>query len=113
MDFKFLDLTGEEVLPGDTIVISALSGRSPRLFLGLVKEIKVTKAQARCYYKRIGEYNDRDTYVTIPIHWSGKASSEVMKISGVEFHLDQKRFAKLFAAKSEFEIVQGGSDGKL
>ena len=100
--FTLLDLTGELVSPGDTIVISGLIGRSPRLFLGLVQEIKVTKAQARCYYKRIGSYSDRDTYVIVPLSWSGQPSNEIMKISGVEFHVDQARFAKLVAAKNGF-----------
>lgn len=103
MEFKFLDLTGEEVSPGDTIVIASLLGRSPRLFLGLITKTTVSKTQARVYYKKISDNIQRDTYVTFPMSWSGRPSSEFMKISGAEFHLDQKRFAKLFAAKAIFE----------
>ena len=103
MEFKFLDLTGEEVFPGDTIVIASLLGRSPRLFLGLITKTAVSKTQARIYYKKISDNIQKDTYVTFPMSWSGKPSSEFMKISGAEFHLDQKRFARLFAAKTSFQ----------
>lgn len=103
MEFKFLDLVGEEVFPGDTIVIASLLTRSPRLFLGLITKTSVSKAQARIYYKKISDNIQRDTYITLPMEWSGRPSNEFMKISGAEFHLDQKRFARLFAAKTSFE----------
>lgn len=104
IEFKFLDIMGEEINPGDTVVVASLAyGRSPRLFLGLIQDIKIGRSQVRAYYKKIGEHSERDTYICLPHNWSGKPSSEVMKISGVEFSLNQNRFAKLFAAKADFE----------
>jgi hypothetical protein len=108
MSFQFFDITGEEISIGDTIAIAALWGRSPRLFLGLVTKTSVSKAQARIYYKQIWDTGERETYVTYPIHWSGRPCPEVMKISGVEFRLDQKKFARLFTAKADFDSKSNG-----
>lgn len=105
--FVLLDLMGEEVKKGDTIAIAGLSGNVPNLFLGLVTEVKLCKKTARCLYTKIarsGNYQ-LSTYISIPLEYNGKPSNQLIKLSGIEFGINQKRFAKLLIAKAEFNAA--------
>jgi hypothetical protein len=105
--FTLLDLMGEEVKEGDTIAIAGVSGNTPRLFLGLVTEVRLCKKTARCFYTKIGTSGNykRPTYLSIPLESSGTPSNQLIKISGIEFGLNQKRFATLLSIKSEFNAA--------
>jgi hypothetical protein len=105
--FILLDLMGEEVREGDTVAIAGVSGKTPQLFLGLVTEIRICIKTARCFYTKIwktGEYKF-PTYLSIPLESSGTPSNQLIKISGIEFGLNQKRFATLLSIKSEFNAA--------
>jgi hypothetical protein len=105
--FVLLDLMGEEVKKGDTIAIAGLSGKTPQLFLGLFTEIKLCKKTARCFYTKIGISGNYKfpTYLSIPLECNGIPSNQLIKISGIEFGLNQKRFAALLSIKSEFDAA--------
>ena len=105
--FVLLDLMGEEVRQGDTIAIAGLLGKTPQLFLGLVTEVKLCKKTARCFYTKIGTSGNYKftTYLSIPVEHNGKPSNQLVKLLGIEFGLNQKRFAALLSAKSEFDAV--------
>lgn len=111
-DLFFYDLMGNEVRVGDTFVIASLNYRTPVLNLGLLKEVKICNKVARVYYQAVGNsyYNnsvysaktyfqlekdvfspDRDPKTRV-IEW-------ILKISDIEFHLNNKRFSKLFEEK--------------
>ena len=105
--FILLDLRGEEVREGDTIAIAGVSGKTPQLFLGLVTEVRICKKTARCFYTKIwktGEYRF-PTYLSIPLESNGIHSNQFIKLSGIEFGLNQKRFAALLSIKSEFDAA--------
>lgn len=110
--FVLLDLMGEEIKGGDTIAVAALLYRSPQLFLGLVTEVKICKKTARCYYTKIGGNGNwkYTTYVSIPLEQNGIPSSQLIKLSGIEFGLNQKRFATLLSIKSEFDASNPKSE---
>jgi len=105
--FILLDLMGEEVKEGDTIAIAGVSGKTPQLFLGLVTEVRLCKKTARCFYTKIwktGEYKF-PTYLSVPLESNGIPSNQLIKLSGIEFGLNQKRFAALLSIKSEFDAA--------
>jgi hypothetical protein len=105
--FTLLDLMGEEVKEGDTIAIAGVSGKTPQLFLGLVTEIRICIKTARCFYTKIwktGEYKF-PTYLSVPLESNGIPSNQLIKLSGIEFGLNQKRFAALLSIKSEFDAA--------
>ena len=102
--FKLFDLRHQETRPGDTVAIAGLYyGKSPGLFLGLITEIKLCPKTVRVYYNKVGDNFSRDTYFTLGYGESGKPCNQFIKLDNIEFNLHQKRFAKLFVAKSEFD----------
>ena len=105
--FILLDLMGEEVREGDTIAIAGVSGKTPQLFLGLVTEVRICKKTARCFYTKIWKTGDYKfpTYLSIPLESNGIPSNQLIKLSGIEFGLNQKRFAALLSIKSEFDAA--------
>ena len=105
--FVLLDLMGEEVKEGDTIAIAGVSGKTPQLFLGLVTEVRICKKTARCFYTKIGisGHYKFPTYLSVPLESSGTPSDQLIKLSGIEFGLNQKRFAALLSIKSEFDAA--------
>jgi len=105
--FTLLDLMGEEVKEGDTVAIAGVSGKTPQLFLGLFTEIRLCKKTARCFYTKIGTSGNYkySTYLSIPLEYNGIPSDQLIKISGIEFGLNQKRFAALLSIKSEFDAA--------
>ena len=111
-DLFFYDLLGNEIKVGDTFVIASLNYRTPVLNLGLLKEIKMCNKVARVYYQAIGNsyYNNSvysaKTYFQLDknifLENSGPESKKIewiLKISDIEFHLNNKRFSKLFEEK--------------
>jgi hypothetical protein len=110
--FVLMDLMGEEVKKGDTIAVAALQYNSPQLFIGLVTEIKRCKKTARCYFTKIGTNGSwkYTTYFSVPLEQNGSPSSIFIKLSGIEFGLNQKRFATLFSVKSEFDASNPKSE---
>ena len=104
--FRLCDLRSQEVKSGDTVAIAGLYyGKSPGLFLGLITEVRLCPKTVRVYYNRIGENWSRDTYLTLSYQESGSPCNQFIKIENIEFNLNQKRFAKLFVAKSEFDAA--------
>lgn len=105
--FVLLDLMGEEVKEGDTIAIAGVSGKTPQLFLGLVTEVRICKKTARCFYTKIGisGHYKFTTYLSVPLESNGIPSDQLIKLSGIEFGLNQKRFAALLSVKSEFDAA--------
>ena len=104
--FKLFDLRHQETKPGDTVAIAGLYyGKSPGLFLGLITEIKLCPKTVRVYYNKIGDNWSRDTYLTLSYKESGVPCNHFVKLENIEFNLHQKRFAKLFVAKSEFDAA--------
>ena len=105
--FVLLDLMGEEVKEGDTVVIAGVLGKTPELFLCLFTEIRLCKKTARCFYTKIGTSGNYkySTYLSVPLESNGIPSNQLIKLSGIEFGLSQKRFATLLSIKSEFDAV--------
>ncbi len=111
-DLSFYDLMGNEVKVGDTFVIASLSYRTPVLNLGLLKEIKICNKVARVYYQAVGNsyysgdiyssktYFQLDKKVFLEVGSPDSRKIEwILKISDIEFHLNNKRFSKLFEEK--------------
>ncbi len=111
-DLFFYDLMGNEVRVGDTFVIASLNYRTPVLNLGLLKEVKMCNKVARVYYQAVGNsyYGDNiysaKTYFQLDkkvfLEGSSPESKKIewiLKISDIEFHLNNKRFSKLFEEK--------------
>jgi hypothetical protein len=105
LPFKLVDLRGEEVVVGDTIVISRVDYRTPILSLSLVTEIRNCPKTVRVYYKAFRDRYNYESYLTMQYAESGVPSNQLMKIDNIEFNLNQGKFAKLFVAKSEFETA--------
>jgi hypothetical protein len=103
--FKLIDLKGEEVVVGDTIVIARVDYRTPILSLSLVTEIKNCPKTVRVYYKGFRDKYNYQSYLTVQYAENGVPSNQLMKIDNIEFSLNQGKFAKLFVAKSEFETA--------
>ena len=103
--FKLVDLKGEEVVVGDTIVIARVDYRTPILSLSLVTEIKNCPKTVRVYYKGFRDKYNYQSYLTVQYAENGVPSNQLMKIDNIEFSLNQGKFAKLFVAKSEFETA--------
>lgn len=103
--FKLIDLKGEEVVVGDTIVIARVDYRTPILSLSLVTEIKNCPRTVRVYYKGFRDKYSYQSYLAVQYAESGVPSNQLMKINNIEFGLNQSKFAKLFVAKSEFEAA--------
>jgi len=101
---KIYDLMGNDINIGDTIAVSKISyGKSTYLAVGLVKDIRVCAKTIRLYYKLFNDNYDRETYLSFYPKECGIPSTQLIKISGVEFALTQKKFAKLMMEKIEFE----------
>jgi len=114
----FYDLAGNEVRVGDTFVIASLNYRTPVLNLGLLKEIKLCNKVARVYYQAIGNslfventiYSintyfdlDKDIFLKKGNNYKDNKKIEwILKISDIEFHLNNKRFSKLFEEKIKY-----------
>jgi hypothetical protein len=104
--FQLLDLRNQETRAGDTVAIAGLYyGKSPGLFLGLITEIRLCPKTVRIYYNKIGDNWSRDTYISLSYKENGLPCSQFVKLENIEFNLNQKRFAKLFVAKSEFDAA--------
>lgn len=116
-DLFFYDLMGNEIRVGDTFVIAALNYRTPVLNLGLLKKIKPCAKLARVYYQSIGNsvfdngsVYSADTYFQLDKSFFTDASKDkdvkkiewILKISDIEFHLNNKRFSKLFEEKIKY-----------
>jgi hypothetical protein len=101
--FKLVDLKGEEVVVGDTIVIARVDYRTPILSLSLVTEIKNCPKTVRVYYKGFRDKYNYQSYLTVQYAENGVPSNQLIKIDNIEFSLNQGKFAKLFVAKSEFK----------
>jgi len=104
--FGLFDMRHQETKPGDTVAIAGLYyGKSPGLFLGLITEIKLCPKTVRVYYNKVGDNSSRDTYLALGYGESGKPCNQFVKLDNIEFNLHQKRFARLFVAKSEFDAA--------
>lgn len=114
-DLFFYDIMGNEVRVGDTFVIASLNYRTPVLNLGLLKQIKLCNKVARVYYQSIGHsyYNNSiysaQTYFQLDkdifspgIDPKSRNIEWILKISDIEFHLNNKRFSKLFEEKIKY-----------
>jgi hypothetical protein len=112
VDLFFYDIVGNEVRVGDTFVISSLNYRKPVLNLGLLKEIKFCNKIIKAHYQLIGyhyhsgriysteSYFQLDKNIFSPDRDIKTRNIEwIMKISDIEFHLNNKRFSKLFEEK--------------
>lgn len=115
LDLFFYDLMGNEIRIGDTFVIASLCYRTPVLNLGLLKEIKLCNKVARFYYQAIGNnaYSNNvysaQTYFQLDkeifLENSNPESKKIewiLKISDIEFHINNKRFSKLFEEKIKY-----------
>jgi hypothetical protein len=113
----FYDLMGNEVRVGDTFVIASLNYRTPVLNLGLLKEIKLCNKVARVYYQAVGNslfvkntiYSiktyfqlDKDIFLKENNSKDNKKIEWILKISDIEFHLNNERFSKLFEEKIKY-----------
>mgnify|MGYP003335601698 CR=1 FL=1 len=114
-DLFFYDLMGNEIRAGDTFVIASLNHRTPVLNLGLLKEFKICNKVIRVYYQAVGNnYYSNNIYSSqtyfqldkkIFLEGSNQESKKIewiLKILDVEFHLNNKRFSKLFEEKIKF-----------
>lgn len=119
VDLFLYDIMGNEVRVGDTFVIASLNYGVPVLNLGLLKEIKFCTKIIRVYYQAIGHnYHNNSSYSaktffqlnkdifapgsdpkTRKIEW-------ILKISDIEFHLNNKRFSKLFEEKIKYVEIE-------
>jgi hypothetical protein len=101
---KIYDLMGNDINIGDTIAVSKISyGKSTYLAVGLVRDIKFCAKTIRLYYKLFSDNHDRETYLSFYPKECDIPSPQLIKISGIEFALTQKKFAKLMMEKIEFE----------
>ena len=113
----FYDLMGNVVRVGDTFVIASLNYRTPVLNLGLLKEIKLCNKVARVYYQAVGNslfvkntiYSiktyfqlDKDIFLKENNSKDNKKIEWILKISDIEFHLNNERFSKLFEEKIKY-----------
>lgn len=107
-DFVLIDFMGNRVLPGDTVAISRKSGSAAILQAGLITEIVPLTKSIRVHYKYIQYYSlsdrvlDKHSFFVLYPSNSGKPSDQLLKIDGVEFAINQKRFAQLLMNKSDF-----------
>ena len=104
--FILIDFMGSEVFPGDTVAISKKFGTAAKLFPGIITEVVPLNKSVRVYYKYVMYYSkaasDKDSYFVLYPSNSGKPSDQFLKIDGVEFSINQKRFAHLVVAKNDF-----------
>jgi len=119
VDLFLYDIMGNEVRVGDTFVIATLNYRVPVLNLGLLKEFKFCNKIIRAYYQSIGHhYHDSSTY-SIKTFFQlekdifspnkdpkSKTIEWILKISDIEFHLNNKRFFKLFEEKIKYAELE-------
>jgi len=106
--FVLIDFMGAEVFPGDTVAISKRYGTAAKLFPGIITEIVPLNKSVRVYYKYVlyhshsNAASDSQSYFILYPSNSGRPSDQFLKIDGVEFSVNQKRFAHLVVAKNDF-----------
>ena len=102
--FVLLDAKGNEVKPGDTIAVSRPCGnRSAYLSVALLREIKLCPKTVSLHFIDVSDDYESWGRIQLSYSESSKPSNQILKIEDIEFCMDQKRFAKLIAMKSEFE----------
>ncbi len=110
-EFILIDMMGNEIFVGDPIFFAAMNGLSPTLRLGLVKSIKFYPKQIRVIYDRFSdnEWSTKgDCYFIKTQRQSGLNDNQVVKVQGdIAFYVGEKKFAKLFEAKTIFDKTIG------
>jgi hypothetical protein len=103
--FELLDLVGNVLKAGDVVAYAYSGNRSTAAYLmpGIIRAISLCPKTVRIELSVFFDSYESSNYFSLSYEQSGKNTDKIVKIEGVEFLLDQKRFARLLGSKAETE----------